>query len=469
MFTIKQFMISKLFGHKDASISFDAPILIYIGENGLGKTTLLNTLYYLLSLNWKELVKIPFESISVVINNVKFVFHNDDIAAYLKSFETARKSGFSQYLNKSLDSQDIAIISRMMQGPESFEKMHDIKNYLSKKGFIINASTRFIYESVIELLSYKKDFDTIHNFTSLVKTECPDLMFFPTYRRIERNISSIIRNLMESDSYNRPMSRILREEIDELAGSSDYIHYGMQDIDKKINEICNLIRTISREKLDDLSIDILKTEIREQYQMERTKFSEEDIKKLKLILNRQHIGLLEEDKNKIWNLLDTNSIYDDSHKELLYLLGKLLVIYDSYAKYDKAIKSFASICNNYLFEKNFVFDESSLQLKLYRNVPDLQEQQEEIALDKLSSGEKQIVSIFAEVYLNHIDKDFIFLIDEPELSLSIYWQRTLLPDIVNSKKCTLLFAVTHSPFIFDNDFDRYTMGMRDFMNLSKRK
>ena len=468
MISIKNFQIIKLFGHKDICISFKNPTQIYIGENGMGKTTLLNSLYYLLSLKWEELTKIPFETVSIELNKKKYDFHHIDIEAYIKHSDTSRHSGFSQYLSDSLKETDIDNIKGILKGTKTIEKMHAVRNYLISKGFVISASTRFIYDSVVEMLSNRQNFQLFEDYASKIKEECPDLLFFPTYRRIERNISSILSNLINSYNNERPISRLLREEIDELSQSSDKIHYGMQDIDKKINEICEKIRTISREKLDALSIDILKTEIRGEYMMERKEFSNEDINKLKLILNRQHIGLEDEERERIWTLLDERKIYDGNHKELLYLLGKLLVIYDSYEEFDKAIKEFSKTCNNYLFEKKFVFDESSLRLKLFRDLENIEENDEEIALDKLSSGEKQIISLFAEVYLNHLDKKFIFLIDEPEISLSIHWQRTLLPDIMKSGKCELMLAVTHSPFIFDNNFEQYTMGMQDFMNLSKR-
>lgn len=468
MISIKNFQIIKLFGHKDISISFKNPTQIYIGENGMGKTTLLNSLYYLLSLKWEELTKIPFETVSIELNKKKYDFHHIDIEAYIKHSDTSRHSGFSQYLSDSLKETDIDYIKGIIKGTNRIENMHAVRNYLISKGFVISASTRFIYDSVIEMLSNRQNFQLFEDYSSKIKEECPDLLFFPTYRRIERNISSILSNLINSYNNERPISRLLREEIDELSQSSDKIHYGMQDIDKKIDEICEKIRTISREKLDTLSIDILKTEIRGEYLMERNEFSNEDINKLKLILNRQHIGLEDKERERIWTLLNERKIYDGNHKELLYLLGKLLVIYDSYEEFDKAIKEFSKTCNNYLFEKKFVFDESSLRLKLFRNLENIEENDEEIALDKLSSGEKQIISLFAEVYLNHLDKKFIFLIDEPEISLSIHWQRTLLPDIMKSGKCELMLAVTHSPFIFDNNFEQYTMGMQDFMNLSER-
>ena len=76
----------------------------------------------------------------------------------------------------------------------------------------------------------------------------------------------------------------------------------------------------------------------------------------------------------------------------------------------------------------------------------------------LSSGEKQIVSLFSRLYLEH-EKNCILLIDEPELSISMRWQKMLLPDIIRSKNCSLLLAVTHSPFIFENEFDNDAQDM----------
>ena len=71
---------------------------------------------------------------------------------------------------------------------------------------------------------------------------------------------------------------------------------------------------------------------------------------------------------------------------------------------------------------------------------------------QLSSGEKQIVSLFSKLYLESTEKSIV-IIDEPELSLSISWQQMLLPDVYRSQNCNCLLTVTHSPFIFDNEFD----------------
>lgn len=65
-------------------------------------------------------------------------------------------------------------------------------------------------------------------------------------------------------------------------------------------------------------------------------------------------------------------------------------------------------------------------------------------------------------YLEKRDEVAIFF-DEPELSLSIEWQKTLLPDILASGKCKFLFATTHSPFIFENDLEEFTVDLAEYI------
>ena len=38
---------------------------------------------------------------------------------------------------------------------------------------------------------------------------------------------------------------------------------------------------------------------------------------------------------------------------------------------------------------------------------------------------------------------------------------------MESDKCSLLFAVTHSPFIFENKYEDNTVGLNEFMSYSK--
>ena len=138
------------------------------------------------------------------------------------------------------------------------------------------------------------------------------------------------------------------------------------------------------------------------------------------------------------------------------LISKLIENYEKQKIYDEKIKRFVMTCNKYLNDKQFVYDQS--KLILYIELP-AAERNNRIELSNLSSGEKQIVSLFSKLYLEN-EKDSILIIDEPELSISMMWQRMLLPDILRSDNCKLLLTVTHSPFIFDNEFDTDAKDMR---------
>ena len=101
----------------------------------------------------------------------------------------------------------------------------------------------------------------------------------------------------------------------------------------------------------------------------------------------------------------------------------------------------------------YIYDESNVKLEIYRN-----NYKKPISIQNLSSGEKQVLSIFSKLYLEQ-QKPCIILFDEPELSLSIKWQEAFLPDIMKSEKCIMLVAVTHSPFIFNNKYDFLAQDM----------
>ncbi len=69
-----------------------------------------------------------------------------------------------------------------------------------------------------------------------------------------------------------------------------------------------------------------------------------------------------------------------------------------------------------------------------------------------------MISLFAKMFLYSRRK--IVLIDEPELSLSIDWQREILVDVLSAPLCAQLIAITHSPFVFDNELDPFARALK---------
>lgn len=79
-----------------------------------------------------------------------------------------------------------------------------------------------------------------------------------------------------------------------------------------------------------------------------------------------------------------------------------------------------------------------------------------------SGGIKNLIYIFSKIYTKNRTKKIV-LIDEPEQSISIIWQKTLLDDIISFGDCNAIITTTHSPFIFDNDFNFNTYELPVFI------
>ncbi len=71
--------------------------------------------------------------------------------------------------------------------------------------------------------------------------------------------------------------------------------------------------------------------------------------------------------------------------------------------------------------------------------------------DALSAGEKQMLSFIA---YNAFYKDSIIIIDEPELSLHVDWQRQLFPTLLEQQASNQFIVATHSPFIYSKYPDK---------------
>ncbi|MCY4019235.1 MAG: AAA family ATPase [Chloroflexi bacterium] len=79
---------------------------------------------------------------------------------------------------------------------------------------------------------------------------------------------------------------------------------------------------------------------------------------------------------------------------------------------------------------------------------------DEVSLSYLSSGEQQLLILYYHL-LFEIQPDTLVMIDEPELSMNVVWQRNFLKDlqrIIELRKFDVLIA-THSPQIIHDKWD----------------
>ncbi|WP_440094290.1 AAA family ATPase [Pseudomonas syringae] len=136
-------------------------------------------------------------------------------------------------------------------------------------------------------------------------------------------------------------------------------------------------------------------------------------------------------------------------------------VFDMSIEAEKKIKTvysqvdlFLMILKEFIEGKEFGFDAGELIVKAPENIP----------ISKLSSGEKQLLIIFAETLLQR-QQPYIFLADEPELSLHIAWQRKIIPAIRKLNPNAQVLVATHSPEIAGK-YRSSILNMEDILHVA---
>lgn len=461
MSNIKKFTLNGLFNTQNVIIPFENKIKILIGENGLGKTTILNSLYYLLTKKWHKLIKIPFETIELEFDNNSIIFFSKkQLEAYLIDDKRQRKRGNINIINqlKNIVNNVDELKQRLIINNSINHQ--DILNYIiqNKINQKVIAPTGLLVDCFIRLLT--DEFVVIFDDINKIIDEQLDttIMYFPTYRRVEEELQNLgqIRKVNYNEyEYEDAFDQEERMELSNIEEET-LIQFGMQDVEQRIKEVLFEINEMSLTGFTTVTGEIL-TQMLKGFPIV-TDETLENLKKedIKIILNRVRGNLSELDRNNIIGIVESKKLSEK--KDLVFFLSKLIEIYNQQKELDNRIKNFVAVCNKYLVGKEIIFNESSVSIEIIRT-----KTEQPVKLNQLSSGEKQIVSLFSKIYLEK-HETITILFDEPELSLSIDWQKQLLPDIMSSGKCKFLLAVTHSPFIFKNELDQFAVGMNIYID-----
>lgn len=438
---LKEFQINGLFGSRNVTIPLDSEVKILIGENGLGKTTVLNALYYTLTGKFYKLSSLNFESISIsLIDGEIFELRRNDLAYFTdEEYHYSKASRLMNRIPEYLTEEDKLKLATAFQVEDRNETRHILEEVVRKLSNRFHFHPSHIRRTLS--LMFDGDLAKFQELSARLRQSLGhEIIYFPTYRRIEEDLQNL--------GFDSDVKR---------KGDKKLIQFGMEDVSKTIERKLYEIKNATIEGFSTLTGELLNQYVSGDLNLGDPK---EIIRPeiLRIILERVGENIRPETKAEIIQLVESETIFEDNqqHKYLLNFISELIRIYNEQKDVDNTLKEFSEVCTKYLRGKKMSYNESKLTLNVedYRGEP--------IDLKDLSSGEKQIVSIFSRIYLESESK-VIVLFDEPELSLSMEWQKDLLPDIINSAKCELLIAVTHSPFIFDNELDMLAEDMNKYV------
>lgn len=412
---IKSFEIKGLFGKIDVKIPLNKPFKIFVGDNGLGKTHVLDILYLILRNKPEELKKYPFESVTIAFDN-----------------------------------NNKAIIERI----SNFKLENIVKNIKDGYYFLVDEKIiKKIAEDIIENISYsvlKKKYEV----------QLPDVIEFKDLHE------SISKKIIEeqSDKVHIKKNELFANFYRNLVNTNQLIYFSthreleMSKIQRRLDSHVDFINSLSKKGFSKISSEILSQLVKGLPPVNKEFLDKISLKDVEIILARVGEQISDEDKEKIKQIVSEKRI-ETKDASLLYFLEKLISIYEEQKEIDEQIRNFCNVCNKYLEDKELVYDEGLIDIYVRKK-----SYNQRLELSNLSSGEKQIFLILSQVYLPYRNEKSIILIDEPELSLSVFWQEMLLSDIWNSGNCSLLIAATHSPFIYeDTDIEHYAVNLHEYI------
>jgi predicted ATP-binding protein involved in virulence len=441
---IESFKINGLHGYKDIYIEFSSPSTIIVSENGTGKTTVFNILHSLITCRLHRLTSFSFNSLEL-----KF---SDQLAPII-----IRRNMLPDESSPDVEIQ-LSDLSRLSRLPEQDLNDFLVNTYepakfesFKNEGVIrmLYLRTQYTYAELEKILNenYSKNLnsfsDELKGVISQIKSSMGniEIVFLPTYRRVERPLM-------------RPSNREPKSVRNARLGQQNYddMVFGLADVEEKLADLIEEIDRRSNVGYRSLSARIVDEMLSGVSKRTNVEISElPDNESLSKFLSR--VSLTNSVTNPLPNfevLFSGNNAINDENWFLKYFLSRLVPVIDQTSEIEHLIEEFLSVCNQYLSasnDKKVLFLEPETKKVM---VKDLWAQRN-IPIEALSSGEKQIVSLMAKLYLNQSQK--LVLIDEPELSLSLAWQRKVLPDIINSGSVVQMLAITHSPFVFENELD----------------
>lgn len=409
---IKYVHIMRLWGIKDIKTVFDPNVNIFIGANGSNKTVFLNLIEAALTVDIKTLVEIDFSKIEMIIDaesnhleitkeskegkiSVEYKFGNDDkLDVYVIEPDYLRVRRYGRY-----DRPDIFLVRKKLMS-------------------MINISWLSINRGNL----YYNELDSreiVERFKNMVDV------------KIEELVKSLGMYQLQLESEANTISNDFKKEVMSM----------MLFDEKEDNLTPDLFEKFNHRNTSDLRIQLFKAFNALGIARDRKEAIELHIKKVEELINNIS-------KNKI----------EFSDAFVLALMRRTFSIVEISQKHEAQTKelflpidNFWKCLKRFMPDKEFAYDKErgemtvTLKEKNRKDIP--------LSLSSLSSGEKQLLILLTEALLQR-ERNYLFIADEPELSLHVKWQKMILPEMLKINPNAQIIVATHSPEVASNYPDK---------------
>ncbi len=386
------------------NISFDDKASFIVGRNGTGKTTLINLINAALSADFQGLRDARFDEIEI-------------------KFKSKRKVTTLR-------------ITKLVYEEVGTDFMYTIKDSFGEREFIINTTRRrpmqprgtapnlIVSRELRHALSeiYKTTWLSIQRTTEIERDE-PD---YPDQERVtdvDRKIEQVLNELVKYFS-----------RLDSLVAEQTQVFQKRWFLSFLANERPPNITSIQKIDMGDERSSI--AAIFEKFNVSKGTYESD--------LDR-HFSLAQKAMDRLTEAGDKPTFKDFF---VIYDVMRLHTLVEQWGALQELQRKiympkteFVEIASDMFFRKHVQISRSN-QVTVFSD--DSHPRISSIPVKKLSSGEKQLLIFLSETLLQE-QEPYIFLADEPELSLHIEWQEDLVPSLLRINPNAQVIFATHSP------------------------
>jgi predicted ATP-binding protein involved in virulence len=420
---IRKISYKNVYGMLSDSLSFKQGENILVGINGSGKTTVLNMIRWLLGPSLPDLCTLQHEYIELEIKHEN----------HLYSIESRITDGMHEL---SINTKN------------RIHNFKPIRTPLTINPKLLKRAS--IWDDVIS--SYRHmtpEPDEVPAYSFLLK-ELPSPIFVGLERSVDNSFSGasieLHRKQAEVVSAQKMATNLMRDAFN--TGKHRIVEIG-EDLNKRVIELSFSGVVTGNFKADSIDTNQSLKKIK-QLKSRFEKSSKEGAYSKALSAKEVRIAVVNylEELEGLVNSAETDDIWVMLNQHNFERTSKMFDLFEEYekeaGKAQKETNVFKETVNSFLCDsgKSICFNESTGSPYFI-----MESSEEILALPDLSSGETQIVVLLS--YFAFLAKSGIpIIIDEPELSLHVEWQKHLVNSVkkVMPIQCQTIMA-THSPEI----------------------
>lgn len=484
---IKRVMVVGLFERgNDYLIEFDTGSNCLFGDNGTGKTTLINLIVAVLAGDIGVLTDIEFEYVEITIEK-KGEF--SEVSVYKSSLPTEddtldHSSPLLEHIeathrqnphvqnpfkshNKRVDESDYSLIAYVLDGEEiTFQ-------YPTYEGRI------FFFRRIMKSrkhLGLLKRLSSLINLTHVpllrVKSNEWDSMDEPDLTRYKKwdsktessrfDASTVVLKEIE-DAFKCMAVALTQEDNKKLESFKSQIVQKFL-IGKEIHSTFPKLAEESKrdsyivedlfEQLKYAGLEVPKEKLEENFETlakldDETRLAVEHVEKLKSKTNLTSGKNIQKAEGKVSQSFIKLIVARTLFERFETIVDDVESLQDDRNSLWDLFHDYERIVNKFLNNKYFCINKNgTFEVRSGSRIVDLK---------NLSSGEKHIICLLGRAALSR-SNGAVFIADEPELSLHLTWQRMMLPSILELSPKSQIIVATHSPSIISRKSNKIDLG-----------